>query len=389
MEPTTKQKKKRQRRTIEDAQRLAAAKGGKCLSTHMEKVTDRLKWECERGHQWETRYISVTSKPCRPQGSWCPECAHCKPHTIEDARQLAIQRGGTCLSEQYVNTGSPLRWQCAKGHIWEVSFTSVNGGTWCSSCWKRGLEDAQIIAKSRGGLCKSTTFENTKTKLVWECSNGHTWQATFNDVQQGSWCPYCQGSRKERACRIIFEVLTNKAFPKCSSLTWLSSGPTRFLELDGYCEELKLAFEYQGEQHYRKNEFFHKDQKAFNTQKQRDRIKRERCLQKNITLLEIPYDISLVNLPNYIKTLLIDLGYIQKTDINENVEFDFSRIYTTDSLSDEEMLSRIATFYKDYGIVPSRSDWVAFGMSPCVQTYINRFGSWVKARSLAGLPQKF
>lgn len=42
------------------------------------------------------------------------------------------------------------------------------------------------------------------------------------------------------------------------------------LELDFYIQELKLAAEIQGAQHYSFVEFFHKNSKAFEDQKQRD-----------------------------------------------------------------------------------------------------------------------
>jgi hypothetical protein len=58
------------------------------------------------------------------------------------------------------------------------------------------------------------------------------------------------------------------------------------LQLDCYSEELKLAFEYNGAQHYQPVELFG-GQEAFEQQKYRDDIKRERCKQLGIRLVEI------------------------------------------------------------------------------------------------------
>jgi len=53
--------------------------------------------------------------------------------------------------------------------------------------WLRGLA-------RDGGRCESTVYVNSKTKYKWKCLESHSWEATANDVQQGSWCPYCYGN---------------------------------------------------------------------------------------------------------------------------------------------------------------------------------------------------
>ena len=59
------------------------------------------------------------------------------------------------------------------------------------------------------------------------------------------------------------------------------------LELDFYIEELKLAAEVQGDQHYSFVEFFHKTQDNFKKQQERDAEKSIVCFQNGIILKEI------------------------------------------------------------------------------------------------------
>jgi hypothetical protein len=57
--------------------------------------------------------------------------------TIEDMKQAAAFRGGKCLSETMVQGDfrTPLRWQCADGHEFEMSPVLVlQGGHWCPDC---------------------------------------------------------------------------------------------------------------------------------------------------------------------------------------------------------------------------------------------------------------
>ncbi len=63
--------------SIDDFEKLANNRGGKCLSTEFTSSRDKMKFSCKEGHVWETRADSVlyTDK-------WCPECARKTRRTI-------------------------------------------------------------------------------------------------------------------------------------------------------------------------------------------------------------------------------------------------------------------------------------------------------------------
>ena len=88
----------------------------------------------------------------------------------------------------------------------------------------------------------------------------------------------------EEACRVIFETLFGKKFKKCRP-NFLEK-----LELDGYCPTLKLAFEYQGRQHYEYVSIYHrKGLVDLHNQQKRDILKRKLCKLNGVRLIEIPH----------------------------------------------------------------------------------------------------
>ena len=51
--------------------------------------------------------------------------------TIEEMHSFAQERGGKCLSKEYINARTKLKWQCKEGHIWETKPANVRRGKWC------------------------------------------------------------------------------------------------------------------------------------------------------------------------------------------------------------------------------------------------------------------
>lgn len=68
---------------------------------------------------------------------------------------------------------------------------------------------------------------------------------------------------------------------------WLMSSNLTRLELDFYIEELKIAFEVQGNQHHTFIPFFHANYSEFEQRKQYDREKRDLCDGAGVRLIEI------------------------------------------------------------------------------------------------------
>ena len=173
------------------------------MSSRYENGRTRLIWECKLRHRWKALPARVKNG-ARRKGTWCPECyrlrrtVHAK-HCIEEMRDLAIALSGKCLSVEYLGSKSKLLWQCAQGHCWEARPSSVMQGFWCPACahnQRLRLSEFQDLAASRGGTCLSHTYANERTQLRWCCAEGHCWKATPGKVKRGSWCPTCANLQK-------------------------------------------------------------------------------------------------------------------------------------------------------------------------------------------------
>ncbi len=45
--------------------------------------------------------------------------------TIEEMRDIAKQRGGLCLSSEYMGNKVKLKWQCSDKHVWKAIPQSI------------------------------------------------------------------------------------------------------------------------------------------------------------------------------------------------------------------------------------------------------------------------
>lgn len=108
-------------------------------------------------------------------------------------------------------------------------------------------------------------------------------------------------NKTEEICRDIFEKIFKKKFPSVRPVFLKNPVTGHNLELDGYCEELKLAFEYDGVQHAEFNKHFHKRPNEFIYQIKKDDFKSKKCKIEGIDLIRIPHYIHKESLEDYIK----------------------------------------------------------------------------------------
>ena len=99
------------------------------------------------GHQWYTNLKCV-----RNFNTWCPYCSGRYSCNLELAKKVANEKGGDCISEKYINSITPLLWQCAKNHLWYANLDKVkNSDTWCPFCpWKREELCKNVVTKLLG-----------------------------------------------------------------------------------------------------------------------------------------------------------------------------------------------------------------------------------------------
>ena len=264
---------------------VAVSKGGECMITEYRGMHARCEWRCSSGHVWSSSPNGVVHS-----GSWCPSCAGVARRSIHDCREAARVRGGECLSEHLRSIQSFVEWRCSAGHRWKSRACNVlNSNAWCPTCAGRrhSLAEFQGIAEARGGACISVRYRGMQSKLLWRCAEGHQWSATPATILHGeAWCPQCAAGLGERLTRAALESLLGQPFPRTRP-DWLRAPNGQRLELDGYCDSLRIAFEHQGDQHYRESAY-HGGSSDFSLRQEYDQIKRSTCAAKGVFLVEVP-----------------------------------------------------------------------------------------------------
>ncbi|NVM31563.1 MAG: hypothetical protein HWN65_22185 [Candidatus Helarchaeota archaeon] len=299
---------RRRLKLIKEIKKMAEQRGGRIRTftsyLSAEKVNSDAKVEvvCKKGHVWKATPSNLKS------GSWCPKCGDREGRfkrrlkMNKEAQIIIMLRGGKLHSTEIVDAHTKLEVECKEGHIWKVTPNNIKKGNWCAKCAhveKGTIEELQELIRERGGKLRSTEYVNARTKVEVECKEGHIWEAIPDSIKRGTWCPECNLGRHERLCRLIFESIFDKQFQK-SRPTWLLNDWENQMELDGYNQELKLAFEYQGRQHYELVPYFHKSIEELERMKANDKKKLYLCEKNGVTLIIIPYTIRSREMLDYI-----------------------------------------------------------------------------------------
>lgn len=211
----------------------------------------------------------------------------------------------TTLVELAQDPERRVHWVCCAGHARTTTarqFLAIEG-IGCGVCQKSVTDPdgkakvLEVIALNKGTLLdKNFEYVNRFTKVQLQCVDGHKFSLTPSELlNKNRWCPTCKERTGEKATRRILETLLDCTLPgPTRGISWMTERTGRDLELDGFNSSVTIngtavpvAFEYQGEQHYRKMHW-HNDE-DFADMQERDRLKREACLVAGVRLLEVPY----------------------------------------------------------------------------------------------------
>ncbi|CAE6973449.1 unnamed protein product [Symbiodinium natans] len=139
----------------------------------------------------ENQRVSIFEALRRPEDQ-----ARKKQARLQRLKDHAATLGGKCLAEEYQNSRTKVLWRCTYGHTWYGTPNNVlSGKSWCPHCSSKapvGLRRLRAHAATLGGQCLATSYVNNRQKISWQCKFGHVWEAIPSSVlHQGTWCPMC------------------------------------------------------------------------------------------------------------------------------------------------------------------------------------------------------
>ncbi len=376
----------KQKSFLEKAKQHAKSKGGECLSNKYVVSKVPLVWKChiEEHDSWENVYNEIVNR-----GKWCPQCSgkFPKSYFLEKAKQHAKSKGGECLSNQYVGTHENLMWKChiEEHDYWPAEYNRVvNGGSWCPQCsgnFPRSyfLEKAKQHAELKGGKLLSEKYERAGDKLVWKCSldEHDSWLADYNSVvNTGTWCPQCSEFHyKEHLIRNMLNYLLDADFKKSRPKWNLNPKTNKPLELDGYAKELKIAFEFQGEHHY-KDGVFHKNSVSLEYTKYKDSIKKQNCLKNNIKLLIVD---GRKDFKTHEKTLDLILRLLKKNKVKvtKNIDIDIiKKIFYKGNQHQDSFLEKAKEHAKSKGGMCLSEKYIDYRVKLIWKCSVDEHDSW-------------
>ncbi len=168
-----------------------------------------------------------------------------------------------------------------------------------------------MIFKESGSYSENNPFSKSKRYSKYSKYSNYS---SYNDNGNDNEIEYIQhnenDSKLELQAKFILEDIFKVPFYKVRPDFLRNDVTGHNLEIDLFNNDLKLGIEVQGDQHYKFTPFFHRNKEAFLMQRYRDEMKKQKCKQKGIILIEIPYKVGEKGIRSYLLNQLRLNGYL-------------------------------------------------------------------------------
>lgn len=262
--------------------KAVTARGGKIIREG-QKSQEKYLFECQNGHRWEAKQYAITD------GHWCPKCMMRDPGDAAlRFRQNIEEKGGVVLGT-YVNNATKVLVRCINGHEYFALPITVYQGKDCKQCLGIDLDSCSERLKeyirSRNGVLLSD-YKHSAVKVKLKCKKGHIWETKPNSlISAKSWCPRCKESKGEK------ETITalNELGINYETESRLACTGKKKYDFYFYFEGNCYFLEFDGIQHFKKNDFFHKTDCEFEYRQNVDRLKTYVALNLGYKVIRIDY----------------------------------------------------------------------------------------------------
>lgn len=233
------------------------------------------------------------------RGHRCPNCSRIKRNlTLTKDNDEWLQQVKELTGDEYVflepykGGHTPIEfWHrvCKKKLTIEpANFLAGHRCSYCANKYQDDLIFRERVKNMYGTEYKVlSTYDGSSKPIHIQHKCGFDWWPVANNFIQGrSHCPKCQESQGEREVSQILDKLHVKYIQQ-----YIFEGCRykRALPFDFYLPDYNLIIEYDGRQHFAKNEFFNPHD-PFEERQLKDHIKNEYCKNNGINLLRIPYN---------------------------------------------------------------------------------------------------
>lgn len=225
--------------------------------------------------------------------------------SLKDCQKSAASHNGKCLSKIYNHSHEKMLWKCQNRlhSSWPAAYNKIKRGQWCRRCASQKKADKKrlkpreikVVLKKLGLLWigSQSEYQSGASQLsVKNLHCKHKFQRSYGSLTAGhTSCIICNSNIGENRCREIFNKTFKQKFIKVRNriVSWLKTNKGS-LELDGYCDKFKIAFEY-GDHNWNYN-----GKIELKKLQERDKLKSNLCKQHGIRLYQIKESNSIENI---------------------------------------------------------------------------------------------
>lgn len=172
------------------------------------------------------------------------------------------------------------------GEFWQVPYSHIHGAE-CPKCshqsYKYTTEEFIELSKKIHGNkydYSKVEYVNRMTPVCIICpEHGEFWQKAYSHLL-GNGCHSCNESKLENEIKLLLDK-NNIKYEREKRFDWLRDKNP--MPLDFYLPEYNIAIECQGEQHFKKREFF--ENYPFEKRVEMDLLKNKLCSENGVKLL--------------------------------------------------------------------------------------------------------